>query len=35
MLSEIGEKVVAIMSTHIVKDVTDLCPRMTIMATGQ
>ena len=35
LLAEIGEKVVVILSTHIVEDVTDLCPRMAIMANGQ
>ena len=35
LLAEIGEKVVVILSTHIVDDVTDLCPRMAIIAQGQ
>jgi len=35
LLAEIGEKVVVILSTHIVEDVTDLCPRMAIIAGGQ
>jgi ABC-type multidrug transport system ATPase subunit len=35
LLSEIGEKVVVILSTHIVEDVTDLCPRMAIINRGQ
>jgi ABC-type multidrug transport system ATPase subunit len=35
LLAEIGEKVVVILSTHIVEDVTDLCPRMAILANGQ
>jgi len=35
LLAEIGEKVVVILSTHIVEDVTDLCPRMAIIARGQ
>lgn len=35
LLAEIGEKVVVILSTHIVEDVTDLCPRMAIIAQGQ
>ncbi|ANB17459.1 ABC transporter ATP-binding protein [Dokdonella koreensis] len=35
LLAEIGEKVVVILSTHIVEDVTDLCPRMAIIASGQ
>ncbi|HET8553893.1 MAG TPA: ABC transporter ATP-binding protein, partial [Rhodanobacteraceae bacterium] len=30
LLAEIGERVVVILSTHIVEDVTDLCPRMAI-----
>ena len=35
LLAEIGENVVVILSTHIVEDVTDLCPRMAIIAKGQ
>ena len=35
LLAEVGEKVVVILSTHIVDDVTDLCPRMAIIAQGQ
>ena len=35
LLAEIGESVVVILSTHIVEDVTDLCPRMAIIAAGQ
>ena len=35
LLAEIGENVVVILSTHIVEDVTDLCPRMAIIAGGQ
>jgi ABC-type multidrug transport system ATPase subunit len=35
LLSEIGESVVVILSTHIVEDVTDLCPRMAIINRGQ
>ena len=35
LLSEIGENVVVILSTHIVDDVTDLCPRMAIMVGGR
>ncbi|MEI7035552.1 ABC transporter ATP-binding protein [Fulvimonas yonginensis] len=35
LLAEIGEKVVVILSTHIVADVTDLCPRMAILGQGQ
>jgi ABC-type multidrug transport system ATPase subunit len=35
LLAEIGERTVVILSTHIVEDVTDLCPRMAILAQGQ
>src|SRR4249919_766061 len=35
LLSEIGESVVVILSTHIVDDVTDLCPRMAILVDGR
>ncbi|WP_412546504.1 ABC transporter ATP-binding protein [Maricaulis sp. MIT060901] len=35
LLSEIGENVVVILSTHIVEDVADLCPQMAIMNRGQ
>jgi ABC-type multidrug transport system ATPase subunit len=35
LLAEIGERVVVILSTHIVEDVTDLCPRMAIIGRGQ
>ena len=35
MLSEIGENVVVILSTHIVEDVSDLCSRMAIIAAGR
>ncbi|GAB2505157.1 ABC transporter ATP-binding protein [Pseudoxanthomonas sangjuensis] len=35
LLAEIGEDTVVILSTHIVEDVTDLCPRMAIIASGQ
>lgn len=35
LLSEIGESVVVILSTHIVDDVTDLCPRMAILVGGR
>ncbi|SEL78689.1 ABC-type multidrug transport system, ATPase component [Pseudoxanthomonas sp. GM95] len=35
LLAEIGENTVVILSTHIVEDVTDLCPRMAIIAGGQ
>ncbi|HYV85124.1 MAG TPA: ABC transporter ATP-binding protein [Patescibacteria group bacterium] len=35
LLSEIGENVVVILSTHIVEDVSDLCSRMAIIAGGR
>ena len=35
LLVRIGEDVVVILSTHIVEDVSDLCPRMAIMADGR
>ncbi len=35
LLAEIGENVVVILSTHIVDDVTDLCPRMAILVGGR
>ncbi|MCD7097359.1 ABC transporter ATP-binding protein [Stenotrophomonas sp. MMGLT7] len=35
LLAEIGENVAVILSTHIVEDVTDLCPAMAIMNKGQ
>ena len=35
LLASIGEDVVVILSTHIVEDVADLCPRMAIMAGGR
>ena len=35
LLAEIGENVVVILSTHIVEDVADLCPRMAILAAGR
>ncbi len=35
LLAEIGENVVIILSTHIVEDVADLCPRMAILAAGR
>jgi ABC-2 type transport system ATP-binding protein len=34
LLAEIGEQVVVILSTHIVEDVADLCPRMAIISQG-
>ena len=35
LLSEIGEQVVVLLSTHIVDDVANLCPRMAIIADGR
>jgi ABC-type multidrug transport system ATPase subunit len=35
LLAEIGENVVVILSTHIVDDVSDLCPRMAVLAAGR
>jgi len=35
LLAEIGEQVVVILSTHIVEDVTDLCPQMAIISRGE
>lgn len=35
LLAEIGENVVVILSTHIVEDVADLCPRMAVLAAGK
>jgi ABC-type multidrug transport system ATPase subunit len=35
LLAEIGENVVVILSTHIVADVSDLCPRMAIIVDGR
>ena len=35
LLAEIGERVVVILSTHIVDDVSELCPRMAIIAEGR
>jgi ABC-type multidrug transport system ATPase subunit len=35
LLAKIGEQVVVILSTHIVGDVTDLCPRMAVIAKGE
>ena len=35
LLAEIGENVVVILSTHIVEDVSDLCPRMAVMENGR
>jgi len=35
LLAEIGENVVVILSTHIVDDVSDLCPQMAVLAGGR
>jgi len=35
LLSEIGENIIVILSTHIVADVTDLCSRMAILSQGE
>ena len=35
LLAEIGKNVVVLLSTHIVDDVNDLCPRMAIIADGE
>jgi ABC-type multidrug transport system ATPase subunit len=35
LLAGIGEQVVVILSTHIVDDVADLCPRMAVLANGR
>ncbi|MCF2875115.1 MULTISPECIES: ABC transporter ATP-binding protein [unclassified Tenacibaculum] len=35
LLSEIGENVIVILSTHIVEDVRNLCPRMAILSEGK
>jgi ABC-type multidrug transport system ATPase subunit len=35
LLAEVSENVVVILSTHIVEDVRQLCPRMAILADGQ
>jgi ABC-2 type transport system ATP-binding protein len=35
LLAEIGESVVVILSTHIVEDVSDLCPLMAVIAEGR
>jgi ABC-type multidrug transport system ATPase subunit len=35
LLAKIGEQVVVILSTHIVDDVTDLCPRMAMIVKGE
>lgn len=35
LLSEIGENVIVILSTHIVEDVKNLCPKMAILSNGE
>src|SRR5690606_39630915 len=35
LLADIGENVAVILSTHIVEDVTDLCPTMAILNRGR
>lgn len=35
LLAELGENIVVILSTHIVDDVSDLCPKMAIMGMGE
>src|SRR6266550_189476 len=35
LLAEIGEDAVVVLSTHIVEDVSDLCPTMAILAAGR
>jgi len=35
LLSEIGENVIVLLSTHIVEDVRNLCPKMAILADGE
>ena len=35
LLAAIGDNVVVILSTHIVDDVSDLCPRMAVLANGR
>ncbi len=35
LLSEIGENVIVILSTHIVEDVRNLCPKMAILSNGK
>lgn len=35
LLADIGQHKVVILSTHIVEDVADLCPRMAVLANGQ
>lgn len=35
ILSDLGENIIVILSTHIVEDIKNLCPRMVIMNRGQ
>jgi ABC-type multidrug transport system ATPase subunit len=35
LLAEVGEQVIVLLSTHIVADVEELCPRMAILAEGR
>lgn len=35
LLAEVGENIVVILSTHIVEDVADLCPRMAVLVDGK
>ncbi|MEK6373464.1 MAG: ABC transporter ATP-binding protein [Acidobacteriota bacterium] len=35
LLAEIGQDIVVILSTHIVDDVSELCPRMAVLAQGR
>ena len=35
LLCEIGENAIVLLSTHIVEDVSDLCPRMAVLAGGR
>jgi len=35
LLAEVGEQIVVILSTHIVDDVSELCPRLAIMGAGR
>ncbi len=35
LLSELGERVIVILSTHIVEDIRELCPRMAILSQGR
>lgn len=35
LLAEIGENVAIILSTHIVEDVTDMCPQMAVLSRGR